>query len=368
MLRLRETTTPLTAGFGCTQVDPRTVDCTLRSVPVTVEFGDNSDSLDVANGSGISVSARGGEGNDTLIAHGAGPSTLDGGGGNDHLFGGLGADTLSGGPGQDDLRGDVVFEGKEFVTSTASGGDDFLAGGPEDDQYAGGAGFDTISYADEIAQLRIVFPRSPDRGVSDPGQGAQGEGLPQDIEGVIGGSGADSLKGNDADNRLEGGPGNDTLTGNDGADLLAGGTGGDSIFARDGESDLISCGANATGKRRKGDTLDFDLADGMAPADCETLTQGARLEGPNVRMSRRPLRVRRDGRVGVRLSCPRNLEIGCRGRLRLRLLPKPRAAPRSQVSARSPAYRIRAGRSRWCSCASRVANMAALRSREQVGA
>lgn len=345
MLRLREIATPLTAGFGCTQVDPRTVDCTRRRGPVTFDLGDNSDSLEVASGA-IPVIARGGEGNDRLLAYGAGPSSLDGGGGNDHLFGGLGADSLLGGPGGDDLRGDVVFDGKDFVTSTTSGGDDLLAGGPDADQYAGGAGFDTISYADAIAALTIVFPRPPDEGASAPGQGAQDEGIPQDVEGVIGGAGPDSITGNRANNRIEGGPGNDTLTGNDGSDLLAGGADGDTIFARDGIPDVISCGPNRTGKNPKRDTLDFDLADGAPPADCETVTQGARLEGPNVRMSSRPLRVRRDGRVGIRLRCPRNLAIGCKGRLTLRLLPRFRVVVRGEASARSGAYRLAAGRSK----------------------
>ena len=345
MLQFHEITTPLTAGFGCTQVDPRTVDCTRRPGPVVFDLGDNSDSLEVTSGA-IPVTARGGPGNDRLLAFGAGPSSLDGGDGNDHLFGGLGADSLMGGPGGDDLRGDVVFDGKELVSSTTSGGDDFLAGGPDADLYAGGAGFDTISYADAVAGLTIVFPRSPDEGTAPPGQGGQGEGIPQDVEGVIGGAGPDSITGNRANNRIEGGPGNDTLTGNKGSDLLAGGADGDTIFARDAIPDLISCGPNRTGKNPKGDTLDFDLADGTAPADCETVTQGALLEGKNVQMASRPLKVRRDGRVGIRLRCPRSVAIGCRGRLKLRVLPKTRAGARAEASGRSGVYRLAARRSK----------------------
>jgi hemolysin type calcium-binding protein len=345
MLRLTERTVPLVAGFGCARVDERTVDCPPRGKPVTVDLGDSSDTLDVPSGS-MPIIARGGDGNDQLLAYGAGPSSLDGGSGDDHLFGGLDGDTLSGGPGGDDLRGDVVFDGKGFSISTASGGDDLLKGGPDSDGYAGGPGFDTVSYADLVAPVTAVLPRPPEEGASSPGQGAEGEGLPQDVEGIIGGSGPDSLTGNRASNRLEGGPGNDTLKGNDGADHLVGGADGDTILARDGILDLISCGPNRTGKSPRRDTLDSDLADGTPPADCETVTQGAIREGPNVRMSGRPLRLRRDGRVGIRLRCPRKLAIGCKGTLRLRLLPTTRPTPRGQASARSSAYRLAAGRSK----------------------
>jgi hypothetical protein len=306
-----------------------------------VDLGDSSDMLDVQSG-GIPLVVKGGDGNDDLLADGAGPSNLDGGNGNDHIFGGVGADTLSGGPGADDLRGDVVRSGGQFATSTTSGGDDLLAGGPDTDNYAGGPGLDTVSYADAIGPVTAVLPRPPEEGASSPGQGGESEQLPQDVEGIIGGAGPDSLTGNRASNRLEGGPGNDTLRGNDGSDFLSGGGDGDTIFARDGMLDLISCGANRTGKSPRSDTLDSDLADGTPPADCETVTQGALREGANVQMSGGTLRARRDGRVGVRLRCPKNVAIGCKGRLDLRLL----SSTSARAAAKSGAYKLAAGRSK----------------------
>jgi hypothetical protein len=341
MVRLAELIIDLRAGFGCVQVDRRTVDCAPRGRAASFELGDGGDTLEVQSG-GIPVTARGGEGNDSLLAFGAGASNLDGGGGNDHVFGGLAADSLSGGLGSDDLRGDVVAEGGELRTSAANGGDDLLTGGPDTDGYEGGPGFDTVSYADAILPVTAVLPRPPEEGGTTPGQGGQDEGLPPDVEGVIGGAGADSLTGNRANNRLEGGPGNDTLRGNDGSDLLVGGADGDSIFARDGQLDSISCGPNRTSRPPRSDTLDTDLADGTPPADCETVTQGAIREGPNVRMSGGRLRVRRSGRVAVRLRCPSEVAIGCSGRLALRLLPAGRS-PKSETSARSGAYELAAG-------------------------
>jgi len=324
----------------------RPEDCGLSAAgqPATFELGDDRDELRVGTGTAIPVVARGGDGNDAIIAFGAGPSNLDGGGGNDFLAGGLAADTLSGGPGQDLLRGDA--SDANGTVSTSSGGDDLLRGGPDTDSYDGGAGLDTVSYADATSAVTAVLPRPPEEGGVAPGQGGEGEGLPPDVEGVIGGPGADNLTGNNAGNRLEGGPGRDTLTGGKGSDLLAGGDGGDSIFARDAIADLISCGTNGSGRLARSDTLDSDLADGRPPVDCETVTQGALLEGANVRMRGGLLRADGDGRVAVRLACPRRVAIGCVGRLVLRLQQGRGSGPRSQATARSRRYRIRRGRSK----------------------
>lgn len=58
------------------------------------------------------------------------------------------------------------------------------------------------------------------------------------IENAIGGSGADSLLGNIADNLLEGRGGADTLAGGAGADTLSGGD-GDDLYLVDGAADLV---------------------------------------------------------------------------------------------------------------------------------
>jgi hypothetical protein len=343
MVRISEQTLDLTPGFGCTRVDSRTVDCARRGQPVMIELGDGGDMLEVPSGE-LPIVARGGDGDDTLLAYGAGVSTLEGGTGNDHLFGGLLADTLAGGPGGDDLRGDVVLDGKGFVTPKERGGDDVLAGGPDTDNYAGGPGLDTVSYADSIGPVTAVLAaRTVEEGGVTPGQGGDSEALPPDVEGVIGGSGPDSLTGNRASNRLDGGPGNDTIRGNKGSDLLVGGAGGDSIFARDAELDSITCGANATGKNAKRDTLDMDLADGAPPADCETITDGAIDEGPNVLFVGAPKWPRADGRVGIRLRCPVKVKIGCNGKITLKLLA---ATDGARAAGSSGAYRIKAGDSK----------------------
>jgi hypothetical protein len=321
------------------QIDRRTADCPRRTRRITFNLGDVDDWLEVTSG-GYPLIATGGEGGDDILAYGAGPTNLDGGNGNDHLFGGLANDTLAGGAGSDDLRGDVVDA--SGAVSTTSGGADMLLGGPDNDGYAGGPGADVISYVHAVVGFTATMPRSQDieGNTTTPGQGGEGELLPPDVEGIIGGSGHDTLVGNRANNRLEGGGGNDTITGNQGADLLAGGEGGDTIFARDSVQDLISCGANRNIRPFKSDTLDFDLADGTPPADCEDITQGALLEGPNVLMPGKPLWPRNGRQVGVRLRCPDEVEIGCNGALRLRLL------RRTASAAASRRYRVAAGRSK----------------------
>jgi hypothetical protein len=343
MVRLKEEILDLTPGFGCTRVDSRTVDCVRRGLPVTIDLGDGGDMLEVPSGA-LPIVARGGTGDDKLLAYGAGPSTLDGGDGRDNLFGGLSADTIMGGPGGDDLRGDVVYDGKSFATSREKGADDVLAGGADSDNYEGGPGLDTVSYADAQGPVTAVLAaRSAAEDGTASGQGGEGEALPPDVEGVIGGPGPDSLTGNRASNRLDGGPGNDTIRGLKGSDLLTGGAGGDEIFARDADLDSISCGANATGKNAKRDTLDMDLADGTPPADCETITDGAINEGPNVLFVGEPKWPRADGRVGIRLRCPVKVKIGCNGKITLKVLPAPSDA---RAAGSSGGYRIKAGQSK----------------------
>ena len=66
------------------------------------------------------------------------------------------------------------------------------------------------------------------------------------LENFVAGSGADSVTGNDVDNRLEGRTGDDTLDGGAGNDTLNGGAGADSLIGGDGARDVASyLGASA---------------------------------------------------------------------------------------------------------------------------
>ena len=143
---------------------------------------------------------------------------------NNSLFGGLGDDTFIG-----------------------SGGDDILNGGD---------GIDVVSYASATENLYI------DLGVTTPVSIGTGYGTDTfiSIEGAIGGSGNDTIKGTSGSNVLIGGDGDDTLlpNGNNGIDeldFIDGGSGTDFVsFNFGGNSavtlDLANSGIQNTGKGR----------------------------------------------------------------------------------------------------------------------
>ena len=143
---------------------------------------------------------------------------------NNSLFGGLGDDTFIG-----------------------SGGDDILNGGD---------GIDVVSYASATENLYI------DLGVTTPVSIGTGYGTDTfiSIEGAIGGSGNDTIKGTSGSNVLIGGDGDDTLlpngnNGNDELDFIDGGSGTDFVsFNFGGNSavtlDLANSGIQNTGKGR----------------------------------------------------------------------------------------------------------------------
>jgi Ca2+-binding RTX toxin-like protein len=179
--------------------------------------------LDVEN-------VTGGAGDDTLTGSAA-DNVLDGGAGDDTISGGAGDDTLRGGAGDDVLHGDA---GNDRFDEALDTGDDTLVGGP---------GFDTADYHARTADLVVVMD-----GATASGELGETDHLATDIEGLIGGSGADDLTGNAADNQLEGGPGGavDTLRGLAGDDVLDGGGGADVLDCGTGDAD-INLDATTTG-------------------------------------------------------------------------------------------------------------------------
>lgn len=165
--------------------------------------------------------------------------TAFGNGGNDSLLGNGGADVLNGGIGNDTLNG--------------GDGNDRLIGGPGSDSLIGGTGTDVADYSAETANLTVNLTTGAVSGGNATGDVLSG------VEGVIGGSGNDTLIGFDSmsgdpfaggsTNVLDGGAGNDRIEGYAGNDSLFGGDGADTIFglgngAQDGtDDDFISGGA-----------------------------------------------------------------------------------------------------------------------------
>lgn len=203
--------------------------------------GDGFDYVDYStadNGVHVSLAdgVASGDGNDSFTniegIIGSGYSdTLIGDGGNNIIYDGAGSDSVSAGAGDD------------IIVATADG---------DHDHYRGGSGIDIVDYSNAQGAITVDLGNGLVRGAS-------GKDNLYDIEGVIGGSGNDTLLGgNDAD-ILNGGAGDDTLRGGRGADLLTGGEGSDTFeFAR---SDLVS-GKNYYGYDTitdfgAGDRLDF---------------------------------------------------------------------------------------------------------------
>lgn len=228
----------------------------------------------------------GGSGND-VISGGAADEILRGGAGDDVLFGGAGDDTLVGGEGVDvadqssaieTISVDLVagtMTGVEFGTDIVVGvehiatgaGADTLIGSDADEILDGGAGSDTISAGAGNDRVVVTIDEAAD--IYDGGDGndlvdytalttalvadlatqsaaftvgtvAVNEGF-VGFEGIIGGSGDDTISGTSGADALIGGLGNDTLLGIGGADRMDGGGGDDRIVAgseaRDGEFD-----------------------------------------------------------------------------------------------------------------------------------
>jgi hypothetical protein len=170
-------------------------------------------------------------------------------------------------------------------------------------------------------------------------------GLGNDI--LRGSLGNDDLDGAENVDRLEGGTGNDTLRGegnadtligDKGADVLRGGAGNDFINSREPDgttavADGVDCG-NGT------DTVEADLKDNIQ-ADCNNVDRAPVGETPNVVIRGKTLRVSRNGKVKVRMRCPRGVKrLGCKGKLQLRIDTRSARSSRS----RRVRYKIKAGR------------------------
>ena len=312
------TTGTLVAGSGCTAGQgesparpPGSVVCARTgSGLVTANLGASNDAF-LANGYSADVFAFGQEGDDVLKGD-VGFDLLDGGLGNDFLRGdsGGGTDSLLGREGNDRL-----------VASLSSTG--------SIDRFDGGPGTDVADYSARSTAVTLKATVGT-TGANDDGSGggAEGDGL-ESVETLIGGSGGDVLefrsvlRSSPAGTRtIRGNGGRDTVravgavtTSLDGGldeDTVTGGSGIDSIFAREGVKDTITCGGS-------NDTLNSDLRDIPLAADCETVDQGAVLEGRNVSFRTRVVRVEEDGSLRMRLACPRSVDIGCRGELAARL-------------------------------------------------
>ena len=250
----------VTAGTGCTSVEPNEGFCATTDPPdeIVVTLDDQDDYANTSGVDNLPIRLEGGDGDDDLNSGPNQLAVLDGGpdadvfsgegatvdyssrtnpvtvivgdnvandgetGENDFvtddvraILCGHGADTVtlhqgfamlvSGGPGNDEL----VDQGDEFNTLSGGPGDDFLQTYTVDSTLRGDDGEDTLV-------------------------GGNGD---QDL---YGGDGADLLRGGTKKDFLSGGRGADELIGGTGRDQIHGGSGNDTFRARDGEADSLN--------------------------------------------------------------------------------------------------------------------------------
>ena len=180
-----------------------------------IEGGPGSDVLSyTAAAAGVTVdlsagTASGGNGNDTFagfenVEGSPFADTLTGDGARNNLFGHAGDDTLNGG-----------------------GGSDGLDPGPGNDAVNGNGGFDLVSYFFRSGPVTVTLPDSGSS--SGNGEADENDTISSDVEAAQGGSGGDTLTGNDLGNSLFGQAGDDTLNGEGGNDGLDPGLGADTL-------------------------------------------------------------------------------------------------------------------------------------------
>jgi uncharacterized repeat protein (TIGR02059 family) len=128
---------------------------------------------------------------------------------------------------------------------TGGSGNDTLTGGAGNDVLDGGIGFDYADYATSNTAITVNLSLNTAQAT-----GGAGSDRLSNIEGLIGGSAADRLTGNAADNILIGGGGNDTISGGDGFDQLRGGAGNDTLTGGTGiDWFIFDTTPNATSNR-----------------------------------------------------------------------------------------------------------------------
>lgn len=202
----------------------------------------------------------GGIGNDTLYGHfhndllhgGDGNDLLDGGNQRDTLNGDDGNDTLIGGSGEDELFGGA--------------GDDLLIGGTNIDTLDGGAGFDTADFTD-VAFGFQDWTFNLVTGIAGYSTLPTSDYL-SNVEGVIAGSGDDTIIGTAGDNLLDGYLGNDSLQGGAGNDRYMFSLGTDTINDTAGATDRLEFASGTLitdlSFTKNGNDLTIDLIGGSA--------------------------------------------------------------------------------------------------------
>ena len=157
----------------------------------------------------------------------------------------------------------IVAESDSSFTLTGTNDDDAIATSSLTDTISGGDGHDIVDYSDDTAGVHVDL-------LTNSGTGGTAEGdTYNSIEGIIGGTGNDTLTGNDSANDIHGNAGNDTLDGGLGDDTLTGGTGADTFKVGEGHDTITDY------NRTEGDDID---AGNIGAATWDVIDHGANSE------------------------------------------------------------------------------------------
>jgi Ca2+-binding RTX toxin-like protein len=284
-------------------------------IQVFGQGGNDTITLDEANGALPAALLFGGAGNDVLtggsgadqLFGGAGNDTLLGKGGNDLLFGGAGNDTLTGGDGDDQVFGEA---GNDRMIWNPGDDSDLFEGGDGVDtaEVNGGNGSETFTIT--ANGTRVRFDRT------NPAPFTLDIGTTENL--VVNANGGDDVitAGNGLANliklTIDGGAGNDTITGGDGNDTLLGGDGNDVIIGGRG-NDTAQLGAGD-------DTFIWNPGDGSDVVDGQDGTDTLVFNGANVNEKisisashGRVSLVRDVGAITMNLSGVEQIQLTARG-------------------------------------------------------
>ena len=156
------------------------------------------------------------------------------------IFGNAGNDTIYSGSDWAPQDHDVIYGGAGNDSLLGQGGTDRISGGAGGDFIDGRFGADIGDYSAATGDMNITLPSWGGTNFTNEQTGGQGADYLVGVDGIIGGSGNDSLTGYDAagvdgdgsiyTNYFDGGAGNDTIDGRGGSDFLFGGAGNDKII------------------------------------------------------------------------------------------------------------------------------------------
>ena len=270
-VRVADVGAPVTAGAGCTSVGPNEGFCATPDLPddIVVTLDDQNDYVNTSAVNALPIRLEGGEGNDDLNSGQNQFAVQDGGPGAD-MFSGEGATvdySSRTNPVTVSISDNVANDGEtgenDLVTSDVQG-------------ILGGHGADTVTLNQEFDTFVSGGPGN-DELVDNGGEFNELSGGPGDdflqtytVDSTLrGGDGDDTLIGGNGDQDLYGGDGADLLRGGTKPDFLSGGRGADELIGGTGRDQIRGGSGNDTFRARDGeaDSLNGDRGTDRAHVD-----------------------------------------------------------------------------------------------------